>query len=679
MSELKITGKGANFLDGLDDDKFSEKIDDKAKRKGLSDENVLQRIDAPAIKLFGRWAEERRERYSGLKASLRQAHIPKTVETYVSYVYFYTFLIAVVGGVAGGCLFYFALSHKGIFLLIMALSLPIILSFFTYRLLMWYPSFKASVRRTGIDASLPYSVAYMHAMSKGGMNIIDIFKSLSEHTHIFMDAAEEVEFIVRDMTFFGMDVMNALYNAGERTPSGKFKDFIDSLITVIDSGGDITAYFASKSEQYQSDALEEQKSYLDTLGMVAESYVTAFVAGPLFMITILIVMGIAGSGSSRTIEMIIYILVPVGSVMFIILLSIISISDKEGSAHTYVRSKELDEYDDVLETSLRSEYDDALFKELMMVDKRARMEKMLKDPFKHFYEKPSHSIFFSAPVSILYLVFVVLTRSPAFALDSVSRPASGIAFSTGTGIIDILDGPIVITILILLAPFTLFYEMRRMKIRKIESAIPNFLKRLASTNEAGITLSRAIGMLADSNLGILSSEIKIIWKDISWGRGTTESLVKFERRVKTTAISRTITLITRASEATGNIREVLSIAAKDSEIGERLKRARSADMSTYMILIYISFIVFLVILYILSSSFLTILPDDPEMTSNFKIPEQSFDVELYNRLFFHAAVIQGFFSGLIAGEMGEGSGYAGIKHSVIMVAIAYVVFNFVIG
>ncbi len=47
----------------------------------------------------------------------------------------------------------------------------------------------------------------------------------------------------------------------------------------------------------------------------------------------------------------------------------------------------------------------------------------------------------------------------------------------------------------------------------------------------------------------------------------------------------------------------------------------------------------------------------------------------YNRLFFHGALIQGFCSGLIAGVMGEGSVLSGLKHSVIMVTIAYLLFN----
>jgi flagellar protein FlaJ len=45
-------------------------------------------------------------------------------------------------------------------------------------------------------------------------------------------------------------------------------------------------------------------------------------------------------------------------------------------------------------------------------------------------------------------------------------------------------------------------------------------------------------------------------------------------------------------------------------------------------------------------------------------------------LFAHAAMIQGIFSGLVAGQMGEGSAIAGLKYSAIMLLIAWIAFRF---
>jgi flagellar protein FlaJ len=48
----------------------------------------------------------------------------------------------------------------------------------------------------------------------------------------------------------------------------------------------------------------------------------------------------------------------------------------------------------------------------------------------------------------------------------------------------------------------------------------------------------------------------------------------------------------------------------------------------------------------------------------------------YMALFFSVLIIQAIFMGLIAGQLGENSIIAGIKHSLIMLAASFVIFTF---
>jgi len=58
--------------------------------------------------------------------------------------------------------------------------------------------------------------------------------------------------------------------------------------------------------------------------LVAESYVTAFVAGPLFMIILGVMMSVMGSGSEMMIYAIIYAVIPIGSMIFVVMVNIIT-------------------------------------------------------------------------------------------------------------------------------------------------------------------------------------------------------------------------------------------------------------------------------------------------------------------------------------------------------------------
>jgi flagellar protein FlaJ len=47
-----------------------------------------------------------------------------------------------------------------------------------------------------------------------------------------------------------------------------------------------------------------------------------------------------------------------------------------------------------------------------------------------------------------------------------------------------------------------------------------------------------------------------------------------------------------------------------------------------------------------------------------------------DRILYHTCLVQGLFSGLIAGMMGESSIKAGVKHSCILIIVALIAFNY---
>ncbi|MFQ6121119.1 MAG: type II secretion system F family protein, partial [Methanosarcinales archaeon] len=454
---------------------------------------------------------------------------------------------------------------------------------------------------------------------------------------------------------------SALRKASERSPSEKFRDFIDNLISVINSGGDVTAYFKIKYDHYYSIAEQEQKMFLEFLGLLAETYITAFVAGPLFLITIIVVLSLINQGSTMILYLTIYVIIPLSTVAFIVLLDVLS-GVREDTPVIYTTTKELKVFKEVslLDTE---ESQSELYKALKRYEKFREIKNFLRNPFKTFYETPKKVLFISAPISLLYLSINMILH-----YDSITSFKDAI---------NLIDDYIVFSTLIILIPYAIFYELRTHKIRKLESKIPDFLKQLASINEAGLSLKDAIGIIMKSNIGVLSTYVKRIWKDIEWGSPATEALIKFEKRVRTSTISRTITLIVKASEITSDITTVLNIAANDADTAQKLKQDRFSNMFIYIIVVYISFFVFLAIVYILSAVFLSMISSSQVSASGIATSEliSTVNLESYNRLFFHAAIIQGFCSGLIAGQMGEGNLHYGFKHSIIMVVIAYIVFT----
>jgi flagellar protein FlaJ len=190
-------------------------------------------------------------------------------------------------------------------------------TFFTIR---YYPVLFNSTRKRNIDQMLPYAVHYMSAMSGAGVVPVDVFLSLAKNP-IYGEAAVEASYVVRDIKLMGYDLVHGLKTVAATTPSYKLQEFLQGAITIVSSGGDLESFLKLKANQFVVENMREQREFLETLGLIAETYVTAFIAGPLFLIVMISVMSIMGGADMMILYLLIYMVIPVSSVMFVILVS----------------------------------------------------------------------------------------------------------------------------------------------------------------------------------------------------------------------------------------------------------------------------------------------------------------------------------------------------------------------
>jgi len=531
-----------------------------------------------------------------------------------------------------------------------------------YIVLLRLPGIEKNSRAVKINLTLHNAVAYMYAMRRGGAQLMPIFRSLSNRADIYGEIALEFRQIVRDADFFGYDVVTAVRHLSETTPSEKLKDFLEDLLSVIESGGDMAEFLSLRVRLYQEEARFEQKQFLNILSIVAESYVTLFVAGPLFLIIIMVVMGMMGGSAVIQLGLVTYAIMPIGSVIFILIIDLISV--KAEKTERYVRTTWLHTYSDVPIEKKGNE--ESLFLQLKQYDRLRNLVHHIRHPLESFVSNVSHTLYVTVPVAVLYLAFI-LVKVPHY--DN---------FETFIGVV---DDHVVIALLIVLIPYAIFYEIWSRKVLGIQALIPDFLERMAAINQVGLTIAQAIAIMVNTNLGLLSYEIRRIKRDMEWGANFTEALIRFEERVSTPSIARTVTLITKASEMSGQIGQVLAIASSDAKMSEVLKKERMSEMFIYTAIVYLSFFVFLFVVGVLTTQFLPVLahintaglPTTGALAGLGSIPIQTF-----SRLLYHACLIQALFSGLIAGQMGESSLSAGVKHSCVLLIIALVAFNFIL-
>jgi flagellar protein FlaJ len=137
-------------------------------------------------------------------------------------------------------------------------------------------------------------MSFISAMASANVNIDVIFKELAKQP-IYGEIQNEAEWITRDTELLGMDILTAIKVGSLRTPSIKFQDFLQGVVTTSASGGELKPFFMIKAKQYEDERRLDLKGRIETLGMLAESFVTVGVAFPLFLVVMMSIMALVGS------------------------------------------------------------------------------------------------------------------------------------------------------------------------------------------------------------------------------------------------------------------------------------------------------------------------------------------------------------------------------------------------
>jgi len=300
----------------------------------------MNRYELFCFSLLGERMRKKKENYIELHGSLISARHKVSFEAYLATATVTSAIAGVLAAVVVGILSYiFEIPHLITYsgslplvvyqysdLLLIAGTIAItlltlmVVSGSTYLLFLMYPPIMAGERKRKIDASLPHAINYITAMSTAGITPAEIFRLLGE-SPVYGESAAEARYIAREIDVFGRDLIDALRVVSTITPSDRLKEFLQGAMGAISSGSNLTEYFKLKANQYAIENRQQQKAFLDTLGLISESYVTALVAGTLFLVILQSVMSmLSGGGDPIFLYVIIYLIMPFGSAMFLVMI-----------------------------------------------------------------------------------------------------------------------------------------------------------------------------------------------------------------------------------------------------------------------------------------------------------------------------------------------------------------------
>lgn len=267
---------------------------------------------------------------------------------------------------------------------------------------------------------------------------------------------------------------------------------------------------------------------------------------------------------------------------------------------------------------------------------------------------------------------------------------------------------LIVGIMVIILPYSIYKFIAFKNLKNCEDEFPNFLRDLAAAKRSGLSLIQAIKSCSSSNYGMLTKEIVRLNNQLTWNIPLKKALKSFRERLKQSSIiSHSIIAISQIEESGGKTEDIMDSLADNVEGIKETEAEKKALMSQHITAMYAIFFIFLGIAIALISFLLQFaeLPTESEfgagiifggspckscinatninclscniffnICSAFDFGRSDSPKCYYKSLFFMMIIIQGIFSGLIAGQIGSESVVAGVKHSLIMAVSGFIIF-----
>ncbi|WP_049996065.1 type II secretion system F family protein [Halococcus sediminicola] len=533
------------------------------------------------------------------------------------------------------------------------------------------PYFRASSRKREINMLLADSVSFMYALSIGGLNQLEIFEAMARADDTYGAVAKEFESIHLETEYFDTDYRTAIRKQALRTPSEELSQFLTDMLSIIDSGGDMTDFLSDKKDKHLRTTKQEQSLVLETLELFGEMYITLSVF-PLLLIIILVVMSMIGGSQTALLYMTVYGLIPLIGIGFTVLVSTVK-QDEVGDG--YLRPEGGDDRETmtgierIADLGLVERYvgTHRIFDRIESREGTYRTAELLTKPHYFFRDYPLAVLALTIPASVVLVAFGVVSGNAPISMEGFIRNSVGGTFLW-----------VYVPLYVNCLPVAIFYEWNVRTRRHITGKLSENLRKLSSANSTGLTLLESLKLVADTSSGRLAEEFRVMYAKVNYGTNLTTALVEFNNKYHIPRLARTVNVVGKAQEASSQITEVLSTAARASENQDDIEREQRSQARMQVVIIVMTFFTLLAVMAILKVNFLdTMAGLDTGGTGGQAGLGASIDVELMGMLFFHAVTIQGVMSGFIAGYIRSGNLLTGAKFAVVLPTFALIVFGVV--
>ncbi|RMD67520.1 type II secretion system F family protein [Candidatus Pacearchaeota archaeon] len=255
----------------------------------------------------------------------------------------------------------------------------------------------------------------------------------------------------------------------------------------------------------------------------------------------------------------------------------------------------------------------------------------------------------------------------------------------------LLDKPNVLVFILGIAfaigfiPFVVDISVESKRVQKVNEMFLEFARNLAESVSTGTPVSRAIVNMKNKDFGVLTPYVTKLANQVELGVPVSTALHNFAEEIDSPVVKRAVALIREAERAGGEIDYILDSTARAISEVEKLKNERRSSVYNLAVQGYIIFFIFIGIVLVMKFKVVPLAAGlqgfgsltNPTSLQNVQsasdVMSGNFGADQFTQAFLYLLLAQGFFMGLVIGKLTEDSMLAGIKHSFILMLVAFLV------
>lgn len=242
----------------------------------------ISRFNYISLKLFGKFVKKIFKN-SNVEDSLKRSKLGMGKVEFYSYAMMILLLSVIVLAVIDSVIL--ALFPHLVF---MVLSISFLIAVCVLAITLETPSSMIRIRKRRIDSVITIAAGFFATMASADIPIDLIIRDLGQSRQ-YGEISKECSAIWIRSELFGVDIITSIKENIKTSPSIRFSEFLQGIVTSVNSGGDLKQYFIERANQFQGELSTLIKQNSNSMSVLAESFVTVGVAFPLIL---LIVVGI---------------------------------------------------------------------------------------------------------------------------------------------------------------------------------------------------------------------------------------------------------------------------------------------------------------------------------------------------------------------------------------------------